>query len=145
MHVKIGDAGLRNWYQTLLFGFSAEVVRYQRLDHVVLEAIAKTLADDGSRHVSRAKAWQPRTLLIALNLQLGFASNFGGRDLNRDFPLNIFLVRFRLYRVSSFCGAHVLPFTHRCIRKVCRAKEPEPNSYGVHLSVKTEGEDRQTR
>src|SRR5208282_3265650 len=111
MHVQIGDAGLRNRDQSLLFSFPAEVFRNQRLDHIILQAIAETLADDGGGHMSGAKAGQPRTLLIALNLRFGLARNFRSWDLDRDLPFDIFLVRFGFSRVLSFCGAHVLPFT----------------------------------
>src|ERR1039458_2627561 len=95
------------------------------------------------------KPRQPRTLLIALNLQLSLARNLRGRDLNRNLPLNLFLscfclVRFRFCRVGGFCGAHGLPFTTRCIQGLRRANGTRPNSYVVHLSVKTEGEQRQT-
>src|ERR1022692_3396719 len=60
--------------------------------------------------------WQARALLVALNLQLGFAGHFRRGDLDRNLALDVFVIRFRLCRVGSFCGAHVLPFTNRCIR-----------------------------
>ena len=82
MNVQIGDAGLRNWDQPLFFRFLAKIFRNQSLGHIALQPFAEALADDGSGHVSGAKARQPRALLIALNLQLGFAGNFGGRDLD---------------------------------------------------------------
>ena len=99
MDVQIGDARLRNWNESLLFSFPAEVFRDQSLRHVILEAFAEALADDGCGHVSSAKARQPRTLLIALNLQLGFTDNFGCGNLNRNLSLDC---------VLGFRGAHIV-------------------------------------
>jgi hypothetical protein len=61
--------------------------------------------------MARAKAGQAGALLIALNLRLGFAGDFGGWDFDRDLLSDIFLVCFRLSSVGSLCGAHVSPFT----------------------------------
>src|SRR5208282_1086134 len=148
--VKIGDARLRNWNQALLLSFPAKVLGDEGFDHVVLETIAETLADDRGGNVPGAKARQPRTLLIALNLQLGFTGNFGGRDLDGDLALYVLTGGFRLrdgsfLRIflglcffSDLCGAHVAPFASRCLRRLSRANGAKPNSYGVNLSVKRE-------
>jgi len=124
----------------------------ESLDHVVLEAVAKALLDDRSRHVPGAKARQPRTLLIALNLQLGFAGHFSGWDLDGNLPLHVFIMiagrfglSFSLGVFAGLCGAHVAPFASRSPRRLRRANEANPNSYGVNLSVKREaGSVKQT-
>src|SRR6202034_2709299 len=129
MHVQIGNLRLRYRHQPLLLSFPPEVFWDQSLDHVVLKAIAKALLDDGSRHMSRPKPRQPRTLLIALNLRLGLARNLRRRNLHRDLALDVLIIgavgffrvglfcvelfRVGLGRVGSFCGAHIPPFTTR--------------------------------
>src|SRR3984885_9597392 len=138
MHVQIGNAGLRHRNQALFLGLATKVLRNQSLGHIVLKTIAKALFDDGSRHMPRPKPRQPRTLLIALNLHLGFARNLGGRDLNRDLALYVFVSSFGFGRVGSLCGAHV------CLSPAAESRGPSskwnrPNSEGVNLSVKTEG------
>ena len=126
VHVQVGDARLRNRNQAQLLGFPAKVFRNQSLGHVALQAFAKALLDDGSRHMPGAKPRQPGTLLIALNLKLGFAGNLGGRDLDRDLALDVFVVCFRLGRVGGFCGAHVcLSLAARFEGSVWRRKLPE--------------------
>src|SRR6267154_3686555 len=137
--MQVGNAGLRNWDQTLLLSFPAKVFWNQSLGHIVLEPFAKALFDDRSRHVPGAKARQPRALLVSLNLQFGLAHNFRGRNLDRNLPLDIFFCVFGFGCVGSLCGAHVLPFPNRWIRGPS-SKRNRTDSYGVHLSVKTEGE-----
>ena len=111
LHLQVGNARLRYRNQSLLLSFPPKVLRDQSLNHVILKPIAEALLDDRSRHMPRPKPRQPRTLLIALNLQLGLARNLRSRNLDRDLALNVFLICFRLGRVGSLCGAHVLPFT----------------------------------
>ncbi len=142
MYVQVGNSRLRNRNQPLLLSFPAEVFRNQSLDHIILKPIAKALPNDGGRHMPCPKPRQPRTLLIALNLHLSLARNLGGRDLNRDLPLDVFVGSFRLGRVGSLCGAHV------CLSPAAQSRSSvernHPNSCSVNLSVKTEGEQRQT-
>ena len=89
MEMQVGDTRLRDRNQPLLLRFFAEIARSQSLDHIVLQTIAKTLANNRSRHMPGAKSRQARTLLVALDLRLSLAGNFGGGNLNRNFPLDI--------------------------------------------------------
>jgi hypothetical protein len=161
VNVQIGHAGLRNRDEALLLGFPAKIFRNQRFDHIVLKAVAEALPNDRSRHVPGAKARQPRAFLIAHNLQLGLAHNFGGGDLDRDLPLDVFIIAgtsmiagtsgagrfslsFSLGVFSSLCGAHVTPFASRCLRRLRRTNEAKPNLYGVHFECKERSRQRQT-
>ena len=53
---------------------------------------------------------------LPATIAVSVPGHFRRRDLDRNLALDVFVIRFRLCRVGSFCGAHVLPFTNRCIR-----------------------------
>ena len=94
VNVQIGNPRLRDGSQALLLGFAAEVFRNKSFGHIVLQTLAEALLNDGGRYVPGAKARQPRTLLIAHNLEFGFARNFRRRNLHRNLALGVFLTRF---------------------------------------------------
>jgi len=104
VHVEVGDAGLRNRDQALLFGLAPEKFGDQSLGDIALEAFAKALFDDGGGHVPGAEAGQAGAFLVALNLEIGFAGDVGGWNLDRNLALGIFLIGFWLYGVGGFCG-----------------------------------------
>ena len=109
LQVEVGDLWLRHRDQALLVGLFAEVARDQGLDHVALQVLGKTLADDGGGHVPAAEARDTRQLLIFLDQGFGLAGYF----LERDFNL----------RSPAWCccwsqwGSH-LPFRLRAVRTV---------------------------
>jgi hypothetical protein len=85
--------------------------------------------------MSPPKAGNARQFLIFLDQGLGFAGYFGGRNLNLDFPFGA---------ATGFGGGHFLPFAIRA-GSLALPESTEPNPHvTTALSVKTEGEQRQT-
>ena len=111
-------------------------------NHVALQVFLEALLDDGRGHVSSPEAWQPGDLLIFLDNNFHLATDFGGRNFDRNLAFDaVFLGVVR--GIDCFCGTHVDPFSSR---------HPGLNGLperAVHLpfilSVKTNGEQRQTR
>ena len=109
VNVQVGDPRLRDRNQSQLLRLFAEVARHQSLNHIALEVFLEALPDDGSGHVPGAESRQPRHLLILLDDDFSFASNFLGRDLDRNLALDAVFVLLR--HSTCFCGTHVYPFS----------------------------------
>jgi hypothetical protein len=83
-----------------------------------------------------AEAGNAGQLLILLDQGLGFAGNVGGRDLHLDFPPGA---------ATGFSGAHVcLSVSQPAVSGAHAQFGPPPSHRPTVLSVKTEGEHRQT-
>src|ERR1019366_7749778 len=123
--------------------FLLKVTGNKGIDHVILNILRKTLPDNRSRSMPLAEAWNTRQFLILLDQLVGFADN-----LDRwDFDLNLSPgIAGGGDRRAGFSRTHDMPF--RCKpdsfgRASLGIKRAEPQ--GSNLSVKTEGERRQTR
>ena len=112
--VQVGDLRLRHGNHPLLFRLFAEISRHQRLDHVTLQIFLEALLDNRRRHMPRAKARQPRHLLIFQNDFFHLASNFIGRYFHRDLAFDAVFV----LRVQCLSGTHVGPFGLPCSHAV---------------------------
>src|SRR5205814_3961074 len=76
MHVQISYARLRDWNEPKFVCFLAEISRYQRIHHVVLNVCGEALPDDGGRYVPTPETRKPSHFLIFLNQRLGLAGYF---------------------------------------------------------------------
>ena len=135
VHVQIGYARLRYRHQSQFVGFLAEVARHQRIHHIALDAFGKALLNNGGGGMAGAEAGDAGQLLILLDQGLGFAGNVGGRDLHLDLP----------FGAAGLSGAHV--YLSVCPPADSGANAqfgPPPSPRRTVLSVKTEGEKRQT-
>ena len=91
MHVQISYARLRDWNEPKFVCFLAEISRYQRIHHVVLNVCGEALPDDGGRYMPTPETRKPSHFLIFLNQRLGLAGYFLGWNLDLDLAFGVAL------------------------------------------------------
>jgi hypothetical protein len=120
-------------------GLLPEVARDQRLDHVGLDLLRKTLANDRRRNMAAPEAGNTRYLLIFLDQRIGLPVDIGDRNLHLNLAFG-----------GAFFGRAVLGLSgaHSNLSKTAAAAESGGKRLGdalcLSLSVKTLEEQRQT-